>query len=304
MEKIIFACCASSSRKETLILMESIRKYGGNLAKQPVWLFVPEHSKQYVNDELKELEELEITIIPFKSEIENKRFPFVTEVNCTAYAEKLANDKCELLVWLAVNQFFIKEPSEFILAEDKNYGYRPVHHKLIGSKFDEPIDEFWSLIYEKCNTPIDKIFPMKTHIDGEILRPYINSGFQVVRPKIGFFNKWWNSFREIFQDPVFKKFYEESDLYTIFIHQAVLSALMLEEFKLEEIVELSSDYNYPIHLFEESLDELKPKSINDLTIARFYLNKLQEPNGLERIPITGKLKDWLLNRLEKIKLEK
>ena len=235
-----------------------------------------------------------------KIDPEVAKFPFCAWIQSAALAEELAEEKAELIAWIAINSFFINEPKEFLLDEEKNLGYRPVHHKLIGLLFDEPLDTFWKIIYDKFSVTDDLVFPMKTHMDGNTLKPYFNSGFLVTRPKIGLFRKWWKYYEEMHNDPIFYDFYKQDDKYVTFIHQAILSAIILTTFKKEELYEFPFDYNYPMNLFEEMDDKYKVDSINELVHSRIYVSKLLPPEKLEKIPISGELKNWLLQKLSKI----
>ncbi|MBD3190837.1 MAG: hypothetical protein GF308_09350 [Candidatus Heimdallarchaeota archaeon] len=138
---------------------------------------------------------------------------------------------------------------------------------------------------------------MNTHVDHNTLRPYFNSGYLIVRPERGLFQKWWDYYKKIYCDPDFDEFYEKNDLYRIFIHQAVLSAVVISTLKREELQELSFYHNYPLHLFEESPVEYRYKNSQKLITARYYLNKLSRQGELEKIGIQEPLKNWLKEQL-------
>ena len=52
-----------------------------------------------------------------------------------------------LLVWLDEDTVFLQDPEEFDLPEGIRLGYRPVMHRNIGLRMDEPIDAFWERVY-------------------------------------------------------------------------------------------------------------------------------------------------------------
>ena len=80
--------------------------------------------------------------------------------------------------------WWCKSLGELLLSPDEALGYRPVDHTMIGSPFDEPLDPFWSLIYEHCSVPAERVFPMTASGDHRVLRPYFNAGMQVVDPGV------------------------------------------------------------------------------------------------------------------------
>ncbi len=297
LEKIIFACPWSGTSGETLILARSIREFAGSLSDSSIWVFTSKSLEEFPKEAKNELMDLKAEIIQIDGDPEDLKFPFVGFVLAAATAESMAKGKTEYLVWIDSNSMIIKEPKKFLLKEGKNIGYRPVHHTLIGSIYDEPIDSFWRLIYQKCNVQNEKIFPMKTHVDGKILRPYVNSGFMSVRPEKGLFQLWWDIYKKLYKDPDFQRYYDKDGLYVTFIHQAVLAGIILSTMGKGELYELPFEYNYPIHLYPESPKEYQPESINDMVTIRLYLDKLKDPKWREQIPINDPLKSWIEKQL-------
>ncbi len=299
MRDLIFVYTSSTENIETIVLAESIREYGGKYSDSPIWLYTTEKLDEMSEERKKKLDSLEVEVKDLKIDNEVAKFPFTSHVRAAAQAEEEAEDKTHFLAYLGSNSIIIQEPSEFILEEEINLGYRPVHHKLIGSSYNEPIDLFWEKIYQICEVSDENIFPMKTHVDGNILRPYINSGYLIVRPSIGFLRQWWKVYKNTYGDNFFKDYYQKDDLYLTFIHQAVLSGILLSYLSKNEIKELPFTYNYPINLYHESLEEYKPKCINDLVTARYYLKKLLDKDAFEKIPFKEPLKGWLKSRIYK-----
>ncbi|MHA1198916.1 MAG: hypothetical protein ACTSQF_06145 [Candidatus Heimdallarchaeaceae archaeon] len=297
MHDLIFAYSSGIEDVETLILAESIREFAGKFSNSPIWLYTIKEQEEISEERRQKLESLDVTIKQIKVDKEIAKFPFIDHVCAAAQAEEEAKEIAKNLVYLGTNAFIIKEPKEFILQEGINLGYRPVHHKLIGSLFDENIDRFWEIIYEKCNVTEDKIFPMKTHVDGNILRPYINSGYLIVNPRRGFLGEWWKYYQKLYNYQNFKEFYEKDDLYLTFIHQAVLSGVFLSFLSKNEVKELPFNYNYPINLYQESPEKYKPASFQDLVTARYYLVKLLKPEEYEKLPFHEPLKTWLSKRI-------
>jgi len=305
MEKIIFAITSTGIDPDAAVLAASIRKFGGSLAKSPIWVFSTKKPAEIPEKIRLKFEKLNVemyTIKP-KSNVDMK-FPFISFTLAAAQAEKMAEGKTELLVFLDQNSVIINEPADFLLDKGKNLGYRPVHHTLIGSHYDKPLDTFWKLVYDNCEVKDAHVFPMKTHVDGNILRPYINSGFLVTRPEKKLFAEWWIRYEFLYQKPAFKELFEKDDLYVIFTHQAILSAVVIATMKVEELQELPFSYNYPIHLYPESSSEYQPKSLNEMVTLRYYMTKLVDSEWCKQVPLEDPLKRWILNEIESLKLTK
>ncbi|MFX1378723.1 MAG: flavin reductase family protein [Promethearchaeota archaeon] len=291
MNELIYAYLSDCTDPKDLILATSIRKFGKNLSDYPIWVFTPKP----VDNIAKEIRDLflslNVEIIPFSPKDE-PNFPFITYVLAAANAELLAKEKTKILAWLGSNTIFFNQPERFILDKNKNLGYRPVHHTNIGSFFDEPIDPFWEKVYQKCKVSKDKIFPMKTHVDHNQLRPYFNAGCLIIRPEKGLFHLWWKFYKDLFNEQVFKEYYNKNYLYAIFIHQAILSGVILSTMEQSEIYELPFEYNYPLNLYNYCPVIYRAKNINKLITVRF-----EDLGDLNKVPIQDPLKSWLINQM-------
>jgi hypothetical protein len=149
-DDLVFACMVipAQNEVESLIWAESIRKFSGKFSSNPIWVFIPNNVENLSAGKCEKLKELGVELFPFAIDESILRFPLAAKPFAAAEAEKVALGKCEFLAWTDPDNMFLNEPAEFILPEDKNLGYRPVHHINVGSIYDQPLDEFWSLIYK------------------------------------------------------------------------------------------------------------------------------------------------------------
>lgn len=296
MEKVTFVCMAPSRGSGLLmnvpLFAASVRRFAGTLSECPLWVLVPQVEDEF--SKTKKLESLHVKVIPFKIDL-NVKFPFFRFVRAAAAAESLAINNTTFLAWMGLDTIIMKEPTHFLLDKDKAVGYRPVHHTLIGSLYEKPLDPFWELIYHKCHVSEDNIFSMRPHVDHNIIRPYVNAGHLIVRPEKGLLQRWWDYFKELYHDPSFKRYYEKNELYAIFIHQAILTGVILSSTKRQKLQKLPFTYNYPLHLYEESPPDLRPKNVNDLVTVRY-----EELHVLETIPFHDSFKRWLRDQLHSL----
>ena len=240
------------------------------------------------------MKELGVEIIPFEIDSEISSFPFTSYAHAASLAELRSKGKFELVAWLAPNTLVLQEPTKFILESGISLGYRPVHHKLLGLNYDEPLDTFWSAVYEVCNVPTQRIFIMKTQIEDLAIRPYFNAGCLVVRPEKFLFKAWRDTFLSVYQEPVFKRLYREDRRYAIFVHQAILSGIILSRLEQDETEELPVEYNYPMNLYHEDITENRPEFIEECVTVRhegFY----QDPEWKRNMPARNELKEWIAN---------
>ncbi|MFX1567709.1 MAG: flavin reductase family protein [Promethearchaeota archaeon] len=292
MKELIYVYISDGSNPKDLMLAASIRKFGSSLSNNPIWVLIPK-SVETIPKKIRDLFiSMDVELIPFS--IDNEpNFPFIKFVLAAATAELLAKGKTKLLAWLGSNTILFNEPKHFLLDNDKTLGYRPVHHTNIGSFIDEPIDRFWEEVYQHCNVSDEQIFPMKTHVDHNKLRPYFNAGCLITKPEKGLFQSWWKSYKYLYNEQCFQEFYNKNYLYAIFIHQAILSGVILSTIDRTELCELPFEYNYPLNLFYNCPFVYQVKNLNKLITVRY-----EDPSDLKKVPLQDPLKTWLTTQMD------
>ncbi|MCJ7694666.1 MAG: hypothetical protein MUO40_04490 [Anaerolineaceae bacterium] len=284
-----------SSVINTLMMISSIRKFAGSLADNTIWVLAPRRSWDFSDGDIAKFMDLKARIIPFDIENELLEFPFGNKVQAAAFAEELAAEQTNLLIWLDCDTLVLNDLQDFSLPPNKVLGYRPVHHKLIGVLWDDIMDPFWTQVYQECGTPLSKDFAMMTHI-GEKIRPYFNAGTFVIRPEKKLLSQWQQVFQKCFRLPKFQEFYEKDDRYATFMHQAIFSGILLNALNQAELLELNHKINYPLHLHQSIPLNLRPKTINELITVR-HENIIGNPVWRKGLPILEPLLSWLNSQL-------
>jgi hypothetical protein len=298
-KKIIFSTIVyptEASETNAVLLIESIRKYAGSLSDTPIWCFIPRYEKKISRTRMDSMKASGAEIITFDIDIQHARFPFSADAYAAALAELQATGLADILVWLGTNTIVLREPHAFILPRGKYLAYRPVHHILIGSQYYERLDPFWTAVYRHCNVPEDRVFRITTHIDAVKIRPYFNAGILVTTLEKPVFRSWRDTFFQVNRDPEFTAFYSQDERYRIFMHQAVLSGVILSTFKKEEIQELPHEYNYPVHLYDDDVTDHKPSKLEELVTFR-HEGFQKYPVWFKKIPANESLKKWIAERL-------
>jgi len=293
MKKIAFITLAAPGKSilKALMMANSLRSFGGRLKDSPVWVLVPETMSKFTEAIQDEITLLKVAVVPFEFATEGPRIPFTAKIAAAVHAEAILKGDTKRLVWLDCDTIILREPDEFLLPDGMVFGYRPVHHKLIGPTWGEPLDPFWALIYQTCEVPEDRQFQMTTHTR-EKTRPYFNAGTFVISPERNLMAKWQFAFEKWFNKPEFQAFYQADERYLIFMHQAIFTGMMLHELRVDEMLELSPKINYPLHLHSEIPLELRPLSLSDLTTLR-YENLFEPPDWQEKLAILQPLQSWL-----------
>jgi hypothetical protein len=297
-KRLIFASVVyptTFSESSALLLAESIREFAGSLSQSSIWYILLHYGKEHSRTVLERFRNIDVQLFPFDVNPEILRFPFAVDALAAEYAEKKTNGEVEILAWLGSNTIVLNEPGDFLLSPKTGLGYRPVHHTLIGSEYEKPLDLFWKLIYECCGVTEDQIFPMFGHIDGLKIRPYFNAGFLVLRPERKLLQMWRRTFLDVYQKPDLQAFYEKDERYAIFMHQAILTGIVLSSFPRDQMQELPPAYNYPLHLYSEDRVD-RPKRMEDLIAVRH--EGLVEPEWMSTVPMEIAMRKWLEERIK------
>lgn len=292
-----FVLYPGSAERQAVLLAKSIRTFAGSLALSPILANLPEGMSVSV-ETLDALQQLNVTVSTFPLPDGVLQFPFAGKVYAAAHAEQML-EKAGTLAWIDRDCVVVQPPEALLLPKGKSLGFKPVDHTLIGSVYHQPIDSFWEAIYCQCGVDEQSIFPLAACADGQVLRAYFNAGLLVVRPERGLLRSWRDSFLKLYQLPAYESFYQANALCRIFMHQAVLSGIILSSFDQTELIELPRYVNYPLNLHTTYPDEHKPARINDVVSFRYdtLFDDTSYADLCSRLPIEEPLRTWIGNQL-------
>ena len=291
-----FMVVPGQTEREAIILAESIRAFAGQFASKPIWALVPSSRGDLTQATQSRLAASEVRLLRFTLAEESHGFPFAAKVQAAAEAERQAQGQTNNLVWMDVDSIVIQQPDAFVLPPGKQLAYRPVDHTLIGSLYDEPLDDFWTLIYERCQVSQEHVFAMTTSVDEQKIRPYFNAGMLIVQPELGVMQAWCDAFMSLFLADCFQPFYEAHGLYRIFIHQAILTGIILARWTRATLYELPFQVNYPLHMHEDYPVARRPAVINELISCR-YDTFFRNESWRDNLPVTEPLRNWIIKRV-------
>ncbi|HEQ98168.1 MAG TPA: hypothetical protein ENO22_02360 [candidate division Zixibacteria bacterium] len=297
---VIFGTFAESEHglENALILAESIRTFGGKYKDAPVWVYVSQYTPE-INEGLKDrFAELKVEIKSSQTPEDAAGFYYSSKVFASAMAEKEAEGLGRILVWMDDDTVILAEPSEFILSRGVEFGYKPVMHKLIGSSYAEPPDEFWSRIYDRLGIAESAMFPMMTVTDSIEIRPYFNAGILVVRPEREILRSWAEYYPLLYRDEYFQSLAENDDRIKIFLHQTALVGAALNNLKKDQMIELSEGVNYPVFFKEMFGAEHEYDDLNGVVTLRYdHYFRNPAPDWQEKLRGPEEIISWLADKL-------
>ncbi len=297
---LVFAVFADDAEQldHALVLTESIRTFAGAWKSAPVWIYAPPELVASQPALVRDLAARKAVVRTSEAPGAALRYPLAAKVFAAARAESVAAGHAEVLAWLDEDTVVLEEPREFRLPQGVSLGYRPVMHRRIGPRYDEPLDEFWSRVYEKLAVPPAAVFPVVTPADSQTVRAYFNAGLLVVRPERGILRRWAEAFPVLYGDTAIVRMCRQDRDKALFLHQVALAGAVLHDLKRAEMRELSPNYNFPL-FFKEMYGACREfDSIAGVVTMRYDIYfRAPAPDWRERLQGPPAVVAWLKERL-------
>ncbi len=142
----------------------------------------------------------------------------------------------------------------------------------------------------------DTSLTVQSFVEDCRIRAYFNSGVFSVNPKARLLHRWAECFGEMVADREFQATACADVRHRIFLHQAVLSALVAKEVPEARIRMLSPEYGYPYHLQGLVPAARRAAVLNDLVCPIFEDHSL-DPRSIDDIEVREPLTSWLAARM-------
>ncbi|MDO9086481.1 MAG: hypothetical protein Q7U53_09760 [Anaerolineaceae bacterium] len=269
--------------QQVKLLIESLRRFGGKFGEYPVWLFFTD-MKYSVGFS----ESGTVKLFHLKMDSPFRNYPLAEKVFACALAEEMAAlAGVNTLIWLNPDCLIFNPLDLFVLGDQYDAAFRPVHIRNVGSLANETLDGYWQRVYEVVR--VNQVpYTIESFVDGQVIRPYFNTHCFAINPARGILQAWRAYFLTLLLDKEFQDAYCHDALHQIFLHQVVLSALVMKSIDQARILMLPPDYSYPLHL----QDKLPAARRNQ------YFNKLvcmvyEDSTLLEGIEINEPIFSWL-----------
>jgi hypothetical protein len=273
------------------LLIESIRTFGGSYSACPILVLIS--SPDTPTREIQRINGVQCRMLTSRNEI--PQYWFAQKVAACYQAERIAaEEKIRSLVWLSARCLVVNQPDLFDLCPSFDAACRPVHIRNVGLPVDEPLDEFWSPIFESIGLE-DTELSVESFVDRQKLRPYFNTHLFVVNPSKSVFRTWQESFMAMVTDHDFQAGPCRDTQHKIFLHQAILSVVVVKLLVWDRIRVLPPEYSYPLHLHQDTPLEHRWETINTL-VCPVYEDEFRYPATLNGIGIRDPLGSWLMSR--------
>lgn len=287
-------------------LIECIRTWGGEYRESPIYVVVTDPG--YLASGL---EGKNITRVPIEVAEPVKSFPYAVKARAAAVVEGLVAGKVRSLAWFDPETLLFGPPSEMDLAEGIAAAVAPVQFINTGQPPDAPVDAYWGGIYKRVGLVPARVFTVETRVDRRTVRAYLNCGMFSVRPERGLLREWAAIQDELLNDAEYMKAAITDATHQIFLHQAVITALLVARLERSEIHSFSEAYNYPLYCHGVDFspgtggayrvpEDTRPAKLNDLATVFYEGLFRQHADWADLIPPAGEpLRSWLHALVEK-----
>jgi hypothetical protein len=284
---------------KTLLLVESIRHFGGALSDSAIWVVQPTIERDISSDTLRRLESLNVK---YTKKALNRRLlgmRFANKAYSASFVEENAGD-FPFLVHLDSDILCVNPPYDLLLPYGKRVGVAPVEVRNIGQSVGAPLSSYWKYVYETCNVSDSYLWGMKSRVDENEIYAYFNGGVIVEQRSLGLFHKWRSNLELLFDRAPFAKQSRSKEFF--FLEQASLSATILGITKQDEVAILPVSHNYPGG-YSNMPAKLRAKSLSEIALLHYH-STFYDNRWLKEFFVDENIQNWLVKRLPLLDLRK
>jgi hypothetical protein len=236
---IAFILCTEGGalEPESLLMVESFRKYTGKFKDAPLYSFQVREKNDVSAETIAKLTAFGVDHQKVVLNTKYPDYPLANKPLLCAYAEQHVD--ADIIVFLDSDLVFFSEPTEFLLPPEYDIGIRPEHHQTIGSVgSSDPNEAYWLRLYHIAGvTDIDRF--VTTTVDQKKVRAFWNSGVVAFRRSTGICAAWQRTIEQLVE--VGTNITTENWYY----EQSALSATICAT--TAKVFNFSPGYNYPVH---------------------------------------------------------
>ncbi|MCD4793930.1 MAG: hypothetical protein K8R54_11890 [Bacteroidales bacterium] len=292
MNNAIIICTEKGYLEQmSILLIKSIRKFGGKYKNIPIYSYQPRKSFQISQDTVQFFEKNNVEYIDLDLNTKFKYYPLANKPIACSHAEQ--NINVESLIFLDSDVVIFNEPDEFFINNNSQVRLRAVDVKNIGiESFTDINSKYWKNIYKLLNIK-EKMF-IKTTVDDKSILSYWNSGHIVSHRSNNLFSNWYKNFQKVMD----KRYKPQEGIF--FVEQSVFAATV-RALGLK-ISDFSKKYNFPIHMHNKIINKDNSILKTNEIVSYHYHNLFSNSKFLNPIKVFKLDSDkqiWFANELKK-----
>lgn len=272
-------------------LARSIRERGGEYADSPIYVVTTDAGLfPAVMGKHPALE-----ILPLEMERSFLDYPLALKAFAAAQIEKRARDSIDTLTWLDPGVIVLGPLQDLELGHEHDAAVRPVTlANTIALPPQTAPNDYWEPIYKATGLTAANLPSYETIVDPLPIQPYFNCEVFSFNPKLGIAAEWARLLAGFLKNGDYQKSVCTTFPRRLFLHQAVLSAVISSRIKPDRIRALPLTSAYPFSQHDRLPAAKKISSLDELSLLIFDRTWQQDRQWLERIPATEPLREWFM----------
>lgn len=291
-QQVVFATLVARGAEErsAATLIESIRAFAGTYREAPVYVVVADLERF----PCARAKALGATLLPLDIPEAARSYPFAAKSYAAAQVEGLVAGTARTMVWTDAETLLLAPPAHLVLREGAAVALKPVFKlNTIGQAPGTAPDAFWGPLYEAAGVNLAAVPVVQIFETGESVRAYYNCGVIAYDPSRGICREWAALLTRFIEDTTYQKAACSDVLHRIFLHQALLSALIVARTSDAERLALPPACGYPLHLQEELPEGKRITRLNDVEALIYEDTWDRRTDFLDIAPARGALRSWL-----------
>ncbi|HSQ34911.1 MAG TPA: hypothetical protein VLQ89_02860, partial [Candidatus Binatia bacterium] len=224
-------------------LIRSVRELGGEYCSSRIYV-VTVDAKELPCASLRQNG---VDVLPLEMERPFLDYPLALKAFAAAQIEKkAAADGIDTLIWLDPGVIVLNSLAALDLGEDFDAAVRPVTlANTIAMPPQTAPNDYWEPIYRETGLDFKSLPSFETIVDPIAIQPYFNCEVFSFNPGLGIAAEWARLLTRFLKDEEYQKNACTSFLRKLFLHQAVLSAVIASRVRPERIKALPLASGYP-----------------------------------------------------------
>ena len=276
--------------KKAEVLINSLRRFGGDYGLVPVYVVLGNPQTLPCT----RLQQDGVQLVPTDADEIGRRYPLAIKAYAAAQIERLVADRVDTLAWFDPETMVAGPLKALDLGQRYDVAVKPVF-KLnnVGLAADAQPDAFWKPIYQATGLDQAKVPIVKTILEGKPIKAYFNCEIFSVRPQLGIFREWAARLEPFLKDQDYQRTACPDFLHRLFLHQAVLSAVLVSKTQASRRSELPNSCGYPLNLHQDLPQGRKASVLNRLSGIILETLWDDQPGWLKLLEIREPLMSWL-----------
>jgi hypothetical protein len=216
-------------------------------------------------------------------------------VYAAAHVERLVERDADTMIWMDPESLVLAPPDGLVLPRGAAVALQPVFLlNKVGVPAGEAFPPYWKRILDEVGVDPATVPTVHAVVDDRPIRFYVNCGVIAYRPSRRLGEGWARALTALLSDPAYRALATADGPHAVFLHQAVLSAVLCARTRPSERRWIPISHGYPLNLADRVPAAKKVARLNDVVCLLYDNAWDQDPGWLSRVPVDEPLRGWLV----------